>query len=383
MIHDKKFFQKEEILRRAEEYEFPNPIAVEYFAWDCELTAQLQSVCDDLILKGGAATQLHLPLQKQRGSKDVDIVTLLELKDIQAIIDKTSEKFGSYIRFVLHNPKKPTPNMPLQTYFAHVPSQIDTNRKELEVKIDFLCKCPTLNSETLFKIQTYAIETQTIKCSTAGTLTGDKLLSLAKGSIGLDIEENYPKQIYDVDALIQTCDISEHFIDDFVKAIDCLVVTEASYRQIDVEGQKVLKDIRSTMQNYSLVDMPKGDSKLKKDIDAFQQFYVNGSQRTSKDEWSTKALRISFFTLIASLLLEKKLSKKEAVQLITRCKVADQALRSISGSDIPKIRNKILALQKEKMQDFTVLRGKPLQRVFWQVLTIERLTELESIIQNL
>ena len=129
--------------------------------------------------------------------------------------------------------------------------------------------------------------------------------------------------------------------------------------------------------------MPKGDSKLKKDIDAFQQFYVNGSQRTSKDEWSTKALRISFFTLIASLLLEKKLSKKEAVQLITRCKVADQALRSISGSDIPKIRNKILALQKEKMQDFTVLRGKPLQRVFLQVLTIERLTELESIIQNL
>lgn len=381
MFHDKKFFQKHEILRRAEEYEFPNPIAIEYFAWDCELTAQLQSVCDNLILKGGAATQLHLPLQKQRGSKDVDIVTSLELKDIQDIIDKTS-KFDNDVKFVLHKPKHPTPNMPLQTYFAHVPSQIDTNRKELEVKIDFLCKCPVLNSETLNKIQTFAIETQAIKCSTAGTLTGDKLLSLAKGSIGLDIEENYPKQVYDLNALIQTCDISEHFIDDFVKAIDCLVVTEASYRQIDVKPRKVLKDIISTMQNYSLVDMPKGDSQLKKDIDSFQQFYVNGSQRKSKDEWSTKALRIKFFALLACLLLEKKIGKKEAVQLITRCRAVEQALGSISGSNIPKTRSKILTLQKEKMQDFNVLKGKPLQRVLWQILTIERLPELESITQN-
>ena len=185
MIHDSKFFQKEELLRRAEEYEFPNPIAVEYFAWDCELIAQLQSVSDNLILKGGAATQLHLPLLKQRGSKDVDIVTTLDIKDIQAIVDETAQKFKDCAKFELHKPKNPTPNMPLKTYFAHVPSQIDNNRKEIEVKIDFLCKCPELNSETLSKVQTYALETQAIKCSTAGTLTGDKLLSLAKGSIGI------------------------------------------------------------------------------------------------------------------------------------------------------------------------------------------------------
>ena len=197
-----------------------------------------------------------------------------------------------------------------------------------------------------------------------------------KAASGLDIEENYPKQVYDVDALIQTCDISQHFIDDFVKAIDCLVTIEASYRQIDVERQKVLKDIISTMQNHSLVDMPSGDNKLKRDIDSFQQFYVNGSQRKSKDDWSTKALRIKFLALLASLLLEQKIGKKDAVQLITRCRAAEQALSEISGGNIPKIRSKVLALQTEKMKDFTVLKGKSLQRVFWQVLTPERLTVL-------
>ena len=183
MIHDKKYFTRNEILRRAKEYEYPNPIAVEYFLWDCELTAQLQSICDDLILKGGTATQLHLPLERQRGSKDVDIVSLLEITDISKIIDKAAEAFKDCVRFELHKPLKPSPNLPLQTYFAHVPSKIDPERKELDVKIDFLCKCPELHNETLHEVQTYALETKAIKCSTAGTLTGDKLLSLPKAAL--------------------------------------------------------------------------------------------------------------------------------------------------------------------------------------------------------
>ncbi len=381
MIHNKKFFQKIEILRRAAEYEFPNPIAIEYFAWDCELTARLQSISDDLILKGGAATQLHLPLQKQRGSKDVDISTSLELSDIQAILDKCEAKFNDGVKFVLYTPKNPTPNMPLKTYFAHVPSEVDTNRNELEVKIDFLCKCPALKSEILNKIQTYAIETQAIKCSTAGTLTGDKLLSLAKGSIGLDIEENYPKQIYDVDALIHTCEVTEHFIDDFIKAIACLVDTEANYRRIKVETQNVLKDIVAAMQNYSLVDMPNGDKELKKNIDSFQQFYVNASQRTTRDEWSTKALRIKFLAELAFSLSEEKINKKDAVQLIAHCKTTEDALNGITGASVKDTRSKMLALHKERLENFKDLRGKSLQRVFWQILTIERLRQLESIVK--
>jgi hypothetical protein len=42
LIQAAKYFTKDEILRRAEHYEYPNPLAVEIFLWDCELTAQLQ-----------------------------------------------------------------------------------------------------------------------------------------------------------------------------------------------------------------------------------------------------------------------------------------------------------------------------------------------------
>jgi uncharacterized protein (UPF0248 family) len=382
LIHDSMYFTKEEILRRAKEYEYPNPMAVEYFLWDCELAAQLQSVCGDLILKGGAATQLHLPLEKQRGSKDIDVVTSLEIKDIAEIVEKVAKAFKNCAKFVLHKPKKPAPNLPLQTYFAHVPSKIDPEREELEVKIDFLCKCPTLPSETIAPVKTYALETKPIKCSTAGALTGDKLLSLAEGSIGLDIEESYPKQIHDVDALLESCDISAKFMGDFRMAVDCLTVTEASYRNIDATAEKVLRDVIRAMDKYSLVDMPGGNAEIKQEIESFQQFYINRSQRRRKDEWSTKALRIKFLATLTQKLCKGEISNAEAAEIIAKSRAIEENLNKATGDDIPKLRKQILGLAQTKIPYFKDLKGKPLPRVLWQILTPEKISEIKALIEQ-
>ena len=380
MIHDSKYFTKEEILRRAAEYEYPNPIAVEYFLWDCELTAQLQSVCDQLILKGGAATQLHLPIERQRGSKDVDLVTSLDTEDISKVIEKTAMAFKGCARFERYKPQKPTPNLPLQTYFAHLTSQIDPDREDLDVKIDFLCKCPELPSELLNSVQTYALQTKPIKCSTAGTLAGDKLLSLAQGSIGLDIEENYPKQIYDVDALIECSNFSIEFVDNFKMAIECLTVTEATYRNMETNAISVLKDVIRTMDKYSLVDMPTGDSEVKQQIDSFQQFYVNRSQRARKDEWSTKALRIRFLATLALKIFDQTLTNNDVKKIISECRSIEQNLSAMTGNDIQKMRNKLLELARaQKITYSKDLKGKPLLRVFWQFLTPENLSDIKTL----
>jgi hypothetical protein len=379
LIHDNLYFTREEILRRAKEYEYPNPMAVEYFLWDCELAAQLQSVCGDLVLKGGAATQLHLPLERQRGSKDIDIVTTLEIEDVARIVEEVAKTFEGCSKFVLHKPQKPTPNLPLLTYFAHVPSKVDPEREELDVKIDFLCKCPKLRSETLDAVKTYALETKPIKCSTAGTLTGDKLLSLAEGSIGLDIEESYPKQIYDVDALLESCEISATFISDFKEAVDCLTVTEASYRNIGVTTNVVLEDVMRAMDKYSLVDMPSGNAGIKQEIDSFQQFYVNGSQRKRKDEWSTKALRIKFFARLTQRLCIGEISNAHVAELIAKSRAVEENLDKVTGDGIPKLRKEILTLAQTKILHFKDLKGKPLRRVLWQILTPENINDIEAI----
>ncbi|MGF3523055.1 MAG: hypothetical protein ACQXXJ_08185 [Candidatus Bathyarchaeia archaeon] len=73
-IHDEAYFSEASIRERAERYGFSDPLPVELFLWDCEIAAQLQSVSEKFVLKGGAAVQLHLPVEMQRGSVDVDII---------------------------------------------------------------------------------------------------------------------------------------------------------------------------------------------------------------------------------------------------------------------------------------------------------------------
>jgi hypothetical protein len=268
------------------------------------------------------------------------------------------------------------------TYFAHVPSNIDPEREELEVKVDFLCKCSTLTNETLDAVKTYALETKPIRCSTAGTLTGDKLLSLAEGSIGLDIEENYPKQIYDVDSLLESCNISTQFVADFKKAVDCLTVTETSYRKIDASTDKILEDVTRAMSKYSLVDMPSGNTGIKQEIESFQQFYVSRSQRKRKDEWSTKALRIKFLATLTQKLCNGKISQTDMAELIAKTRRVEENLNKATGDKVPKLRKEILNLAQTMIPHFKDLKGKPLPRVFWQILTPENINDAEALVQQ-
>ena len=129
LIHAANYFTKDEILRRAGHYEYPNPLAVEIFLWDCELTAQLQTLCDKAVLKGGAAAQLHLPLERQRGSVDVDLTTSLEKKDVDEVIRQLGKTLEGCATFLRYEPKKPNPELPLSTYLAHVPSTVDPERR--------------------------------------------------------------------------------------------------------------------------------------------------------------------------------------------------------------------------------------------------------------
>lgn len=382
MIHHDIYFSKEEILRRAKKYEYPNPLAVEMFLWDCELASQLQVICDDLVLKGGAAAQLHLPLERQRGSRDLDMVTFLKRDDINEIIHRLDEKLGGSVEFKLHKPKNPKVELPLRTYFANVPSKTVPELGKLGIKIDFMCEWPEFPSLVLRKVQTYAVEVESIKCSTAGALTGDKLLSLAKGSIGLELEADFPKQIYDVDALLETSELSKSFVNDFETSIRGLTSIEASFRNITTTPKEVLSDVIQTMDEYSLVDMPTGKREIKQEIEKFQQFFVSRSQRRPYYGWSTKALRIRFLASLTCRLLNGEISDREAAQVLASCVNRERCLGNIQGKSIIELRKGMLELAQKEIPHFKDLKGKPLDRVFWQILTPENLEKLSSLIPS-
>ncbi|MBI4648035.1 MAG: nucleotidyl transferase AbiEii/AbiGii toxin family protein [Bacteroidia bacterium] len=75
------------------EFKFSQSIHIEMLLWDFEIFAQLTAIHKDFILKGGAATQIYLPVEKQRASRDIDLATTLTEKEIENALNNVKQKF--------------------------------------------------------------------------------------------------------------------------------------------------------------------------------------------------------------------------------------------------------------------------------------------------
>jgi hypothetical protein len=381
LIHDVKYFNKKEILKRAELYEFPNPLAVEIFLWDCELASNFQEICNEIILKGGAAVQLHLPLRMQRGSVDIDLLAPLDEANIADIIKKLDDSLGETMRFKLHKPRKPTINIPMITYFANIPTVLNLGKREsLEIKIDILLEKLDLPTVQFENVQTFAVDVKSMKCFTPGVTIGDKILTLAKGSVGMELESDYPKQIYDLDALVSSSTFSDKTISDILKSIKKFTELEAGYRTIETSPVEALCDIITTMNEYSIIDTSGGNDTIKKDIESFQQFFVSKNQRSPLYGWSSKSLKIKFLANLVKAHIENDISETAVANAINKSKEIALKLNEISGESVKKIRKQLLDLAEVRIPFFKELRGKSLNRVFWQILSPNNLNDVESII---
>ena len=378
LINDPINFTKEEIQKRAAKYEFPNPLAVELFLWDCEIASHLQKTSADIVLKGGTAAQLYLPLEKQRGSRDIDMITPLKKSEVAEIVEINSQSLKGQVRFIEYTPKKPVPNLSLVTYLARTRSKINM-RENLEVKIDIFYESPKLPFMELNNIQTYAVDVKRMMCLSPGALIGDKLLTLAEGSIGLELESDYPKQIYDVDMLLQSREITNKTVSDMLTSIKTNTQLEASYRKIDMTELDALRDVTKTMNRYSQVDTSGADSIMKRDIEGFQQFFVNKTQRKPYYEWSERSLRIRFLTLLLNKTIRNELTESDLCKIIAESYRIALKLNTYTDDKIDGLRKQLLSLAESKIPFFKELKGKPLERVFWQVVTPENLQKIKAL----
>lgn len=381
LLHDSYYFEKDEILRRAEVFEFPNPLAVELFLWDCEITSQLQKLSDAIILKGGAAVQLQLPVEMQRGSIDVDVVAGFNESEVLDIISDLSQFLGDDMIIRPYVPKDSAQKIPMKTFFVTVPTILELyNREDLEIKIDFLMEDLALPTIQLEKIPTFALDVEKITCFTRGVMIGDKLLTLAKESVGLTLLSDYPKQIYDVDKLISCNELSEEDVNHIIIAIKVYTILELGYRAIDVSLSEVLTHIISTMDEYASVDTSKGEDYIKKDIDGFQQFYVKKNQRKPNYGWSISCLKIKFIVQLILMHINDQLTIVDMCGFINRSIKSSNKLGQITGDLIKTYRSDLLEMAEERVSYFKELRGKSLERVFWQVLTLNNLEKIESLL---
>jgi len=382
LIHNSKAFSKEELSRRAEKYGFSQPQILELFAWDYELTAQLQTLSENLVLKGGAAAQLYLPTEIQRGSVDIDLTTQLSGSELNRLISKLSRKFRKFkplFQFKRYLPKAPKPNVPMNTYDVLLPGVFQEN---CSIKVDVLTSHLSLPTVKMSDVETFAVRVSRVETASLGTLIGDKLLTLARETIGIESEEDYPKQIYDMEMLtFKSGKLTQSVINRAAETIEKIVMEEARFRGIETSPKEVLKDVEKTMERYSLVDLAVGSPLTKRNINNFQQFYVNKKERSTKlYEWSSRALRIKFLaTLIQSYLLSK-IEAGQVMRSILRSQEISSRIKEADRRDVQKLRKQLLAHTEARIPRFKELRGKPLERVFWQILTPENMDGIAELL---
>jgi hypothetical protein len=384
LIHGSQAFSKEELSRRAKKYGFSQPQILELFAWDYELTAQLQTLSDDLVLKGGTAAQLYLPTEAQRGSVDIDLTTHLDEDELTQLISKMPRKFGAFtplFQFKKYLPKAPKANVPMTTYDVLLPSAFQEN---CSVKVDILTSRLSLPTVEMSDIETFAIKVSKAKIVSLGTLIGDKLLTLAKETIGIVSEEDYPKQIYDIEMLtFKRGKLTNDVIDRVAEAIEKIVLEEARFRRIETSPTEVLKDVEKTMERYSLVDLAVGNPSAKRNINNFQQFYVNRREMPTRlYEWSSRALRIKFLVTLMQSHLSGKIEASQVVQSILRSREISSRIKEVRRENVAKLRGQLLAQAEGHIPSFKELMGKPLERVFWQILTPDNIDRIAEFLGN-
>jgi len=376
LIHEERAFTREVIFTNAAKYGFANPLTVELFLWDLELAAQLQRSSNQAILKGGAAAQLFLPVEKQRGSVDIDLTANLNADLLHTLIKETESRVGR-ARFELYTLKKPKAGLNARTYFAYTDSV--TQSEPLRVKLDFMLQDLRLPAEETCNVQTFAAKTSEIRCYAPEVLVGDKILTLAKRSIGLEDLADYPKQIYDLSMLMDSPKVSK--FGDVIDAVEKITPVEAEIAGLRIDAPSALDDVIKFVDGeFAPIDTTKAERDMKLKLEGFEQFFVPASQRASLQEWSSRSLRIRLVACLAQSALKGTLVAKECESILKKARDFASRLQAVRGSEVEPLRGKLLSFQTERLAYFKELRGKPLDRVFWQVVTPNNIDAIRDLI---
>lgn len=374
LLHSPAAFSSEAIRERATRYGFVNPLAVELFLWDLEVAAQLQSVSRELVLKGGAAAQIFVPVERQRGSRDVDIVTALQEPALDQIVKSAIDQLEG-VSFKLHVPRKPKTDLPLRTYFVSARSAVQ--QTPVEVKADFLLEDINLPAIEVVEVETFAARTPKLRCFRPETLVGDKILTLADGSIGLQDMADCPKHIYDICALIESPQFQD--FGHAIAAVEILTPVEGRIKGVEVTPDQALSDVvKFAETKLSPIDTSLANEDLRLRFEAFEQFFAPQNQKAKLQEWSARALKVRFVARLTRAALAKQITAREALRSLRLALEHEARLRLVTGDKTATTRKFLLGYQKTQVSYFKELRGKPVHRVFWQVVTPDNLEELAA-----
>jgi len=360
-----KYLNKKEILERTKKYGFPHAKFVELLVWDYEIFRQLLAISDGFVLRGGAAAQLYLHPEQQRASIDIDLITKLDAAEI----DRIMKQLGGLdpITVKRYTPTKAVKPLPLITYLVDLPSSI-VEGGSCQIKVDISYeniedyKLCMIGNKELFALK---IE-EGLPCIKLGSLIGDKLLTLAGKTIGIDEtrEDQLPKHVYDLSRLIGLMDKEAY--GDMLYSFERIAKTELKIKNLKYTLDGIIEDCEEVLREFADIDTK--DKRFKKLAMNFQTTYVSKTARSELKGWSIGSLRLRYLLKTIKQALADPAEQEKGYLSFRAC---EDRLAQINNRGIEEkkaAREELLQEAKKKMWDWKYLNGKSEERIFLEIL---------------
>jgi len=382
LIHNRAYFELSHIEERKSRYNFTQTVKVETFLWDLEMYAQLQRTLGDLVaLKGGAAAQLFFPPERQRTSVDIDVIYTGNEETLSKALATIHQTLGGdevFFKFNKYTPSSPKTNLPLETYFVSVPT-VTGGKTPINIKVDFhMMRDLVLRTVALEKANAFVFPLAfNPRCLSAGTLIGDKLLTLAQGSVGIprEREDDIPKQLYDLDGLTRV--VADEEFEALQTAMEVLFDRELSVRSEKVSMAKAIEQMSDLLERYSSLDSHKSDERAQS---AIRNFRGNYEPKPFKNPvtWGIVSKRLQVLVKSISEGVGNSLSvlrRADEIERIIALKDDDKRVefREVMRKEFVKI---LRAEGREKIAKR--LRNTIPERLLWEVLTPSNLEKVRA-----
>ncbi len=376
LLHNSEAFKFEAITNRANKLRFNNLNRFEIFLWDLEIFSQLQKFLkDNIVLKGGAATVMYIPINYQRTSVDIDMVTIISKEEIESILEKIKiSLFDSSFNFKLHKPKNLKTLLPLYTYFFEFPSiTSENNFSQNEIKLEFIIKNKMPAIYKMNKPELFAIEKSLeYNILPIHVLIADKLTTLGPNTVGVPNMRNdeQPKHIYDIYHLIKF-NIGTIKMDEIWQYYNDFVYQEMEIRGIDSNIQDVLYDVINQLNELSNIE---NKPDLWQIILNFQSLYLKKGINYKKQDWAIIGLTLHFFYYL--LIHDLNIGKLKRAFEIENILQFNNYSGIERGNVIKKFKNEFIEkFRKYSKLDVKLLKGKKQTRIFWEIVSPENIND--------
>ncbi len=254
LLGDPSNFDGESLRRLKRERRLRENVNIEKALWALELTAQLVQAGLGFVLKGGTAVQLVSEPAWTRFSVDVDVCTDATREEVEGALSTIRDGFDAGFAYT----PRETRRMIGGTFSSYRISTPPIGGPSRTVLLDAYLSIPAYTTRPT-AIQSFFYDSSIIVLTpTVGALLGDKLTTIASGTVGRQLRDTrqgleYAKHAFDISRLLRSRPEPAHV----VRAFEMLVMEQNRIRGTGHATEEVVEDLVATCEVIATLALPR------------------------------------------------------------------------------------------------------------------------------